>query len=341
MGKLSLRLIMFCWVLFVMAPDSNSQTGSLSGYMFGDYYYMAQSFDADLEGQNGFWFRRVYFTYDDKPGDEFAIRFRMELSSPGDFASNSKLQPILKDGYLKWTRSQHTIILGMSPTPTFNYLEEFWGYRAIEKTAADLYKFGSSRDLGVAIKGTFDSAKRVRYHFMFANGSSTGSETNKGKKFMLAVANEFESGAAVEIYGDWESRPGETNRYSAQVFFGVQKEKYRLGIQYLHQTRQQVGDDQQLQVLSVFGSKELNQEKLWGFIRFDHSFDPVSDGLGISYFPLVPSTKFNLVIAGLDYSPHSQVHFMPNIEFAFYDEVNGVRPDASIMPRLTFHYIWK
>lgn len=340
MGKLPLRVSIFVWIFFIMAPYSHSQTGSISGYMFGDYYYMAQSFDSDLEGQNGFWFRRIYFTYDDKLGEEFAIRFRMELSNSGDFSSGSKLEPILKDGYLKWTRSQHTIILGMSPTPSFNYLEGFWGYRSIEKTAADLYKLASSRDLGVAIRGTLDAAKRTHYHFMFANGSSTGSETNKGKKFMLAVGNEFESGASVEVYGDWESRPGETNRYSAQVFFGVQKEKYRLGIQYLHQTRQQVGNDEQLQVLSVFGSKEMNQ-KLWGFFRFDHSFDPISDGPGISYFPFVGSSKFNFIVAGVDYSPHSQVHFMPNVEFAFYDEVNGVRPDASIMPRLTFHYIWK
>ena len=37
--------------------------GSFSGYTFGDYYNFSKNHDSDLEGQNGFWLRRIYFTY--------------------------------------------------------------------------------------------------------------------------------------------------------------------------------------------------------------------------------------------------------------------------------------
>jgi len=51
--------------------------GSFSGYMFGDYYWVAASHDTSLENQNGFWSRRIYFTYDQGLSEEFSMRFRL------------------------------------------------------------------------------------------------------------------------------------------------------------------------------------------------------------------------------------------------------------------------
>ena len=36
----------------------------ISGYMFGDYYYFGDDHDPKSDEQHGFWFRRVYLTYD-------------------------------------------------------------------------------------------------------------------------------------------------------------------------------------------------------------------------------------------------------------------------------------
>ncbi|MFQ5638706.1 MAG: hypothetical protein ACE5IR_12005 [bacterium] len=332
--------VLLFYAIFSLTSVVYSQSGKIKGYMFGDYYYVAQNNDTSLESRNGFWFRRIYLTYDHKLNDEFAVRFRIELNSPGDFTARSKLEPFLKDGYLKWAKSRHAIIIGLSPTPTWNYIEKIWGYRSVEKTPADLYKFGSSRDLGVAFQGSFDREKRLRYHFMFSNGSSTRAETNKGKKLLLALGYQLTPELSVEVYGDWEERPGKTNRYSAQGFLGYRKEKLRLGAQLLHQTRQQEGEDEELQLLSVFGAAQLEQ-KLWAFLRYDRSFDPISAGPTISYIPFNGGAKFNFVLAGLDFSPHKQVHFMPNVELTFYDEVAGERPDTDLIPRFTFYYIWK
>ena len=54
--------------------------------MFGDYYYVLAHHDETVEGNNGFWLRRVYFTYDNTlsdtlrhalpPGDEQPGRFQ-------------------------------------------------------------------------------------------------------------------------------------------------------------------------------------------------------------------------------------------------------------------------
>lgn len=330
------------WTVGVIwVANGQAQDGKLSGYMFGDAYYVASNHDSSLEDENGFWFRRIYFTYDHNLSDEFAVRFRLELNSPGDFETRAKLEPFLKDGYLQWKKSNHAIIIGLSPTPMWNYLEDVWGYRSVEKTPADLYDFGSSRDFGIAVKGKLDEAKKTRYHFMLSNGSSTRSETNKGKKVALALGRQLSSHLSVEIYGDFEERPGRTNRYSAQGFLAYTAPNYRVGAQLVHQTRQlETGGEAQLQVGSVFATAKF-QEKLWGFARYDRALDAISDGPGISYLPLDGGSKFNFLLLGVDYQPHEQVHFMPNVEIVIYDSANGTNPDPDIIPRLTFFYGWK
>jgi hypothetical protein len=51
--------------------------------VYGDYYYVAANHRDELDGQNGFWLRRVYFTYDHTLSKAFSLRFRLELNSKG------------------------------------------------------------------------------------------------------------------------------------------------------------------------------------------------------------------------------------------------------------------
>lgn len=333
-----LLLAVFCSTL-LLASALQAQS-KISGYMFGDYYYVGQNHDSEIEGKNGFWFRRIYLTYDQKLNNNFSVRLRLEMNSPGDFSTSSKLEPAVKDGYLRWKKSGQSVMLGISGTPTWGYVEKFWGYRSVEKTPADLYKFGSSRDFGVAVKGKLGASRKTFYHAMFGNGSSNKSETNDGKKLALAVGRQLTKNFSVEVYSDFEERPGATNRITYQGFAGYKTRKFRIGGQYLHQIRKSDGPDQQLQVVSFFGVAQL-QDKWSAFLRWDRSFDPVSAGPGISYLPLDGTAKFNFILAGFDFSPDKNVHFMPNFEIVRYDNVAGGRPQTDVVPRLSFYYIWK
>jgi len=316
--------------------------GKLTGYMFGDYYYVAKNHNSDLEEKNGFWFRRIYFTYDNKLSDEWSVRFRMEMGSPGDFTTSSKLEPFLKDGYVKWSRSGHSVILGLSGTPTWGYVESFWGYRSVEKTTADLFKLGSSRDFGIAAKGKFGQDKKGFYHAMIANGSSTRSETNEGKKLALSVGYKLAPGLSFEAYGDFEERPGRSNRYTAQGFLGYKKKNWRVAGQVLHQTRQKSVGEDQLELASFFGAAKLGP-KVWGFARVDRAFDALPGVSGVSYLPVDDTTEFTFFLFGVDVTPHEQVHLMPNVEIVTYDDPgSGIpTPDTDVIPRVSFYYTWK
>ena len=62
----------------------------VSGYAFGDYYWMAENHNQNFEGRNGFWIRRAYLTFDKYLNDAIDMRLRFEMNSAGDFTTKKK-----------------------------------------------------------------------------------------------------------------------------------------------------------------------------------------------------------------------------------------------------------
>jgi hypothetical protein len=326
---------------FVISTPVLGQNASFSGYMFGDVYYLAshddEGLEDDLEGANGLWFRRIYVTFDFGINDRWSARVRTEMNSPGDFVSKEQLIPTVKDAYAQWKKGNHQINLGLSSTPTFAVIEDVWGYRALEKTLVDLQKIGPSRDMGVAFKGSLDRGKVVRYNVMLANGNSTSSESNQGKKVLVSLGVHLPQGLILEGYADYEDRPGETDRYTVQGFAGFQHRRGRLGVQYVHQNREvEGGESLDVNGLSLFGVLQVT-DNVSVYARYDRMLDANPDAAGIGYLPFDPNVASNMVLAGFDVQLHRQVHLMPNMETVFYGS-DG--PDATILPRLTFWVIF-
>ena len=324
-----------------MAQVQVGESGTLSGTVFGDYYWIPQHHNEGLEGNNGFWFRRIYLTYEQDLGSSFSTRVRLEMSSAGDFSSDSDLAPVVKDAYLKWAANdQHEVYVGISSTPTFGLVEDVWGYRDMEKSPLDLQDFDSSRDFGIAAKGTFGSDGRLFYHAMFGNGSSNGSETNQGKKIMGALGYQLTEDLVAEAYAGYTGRPGGQYTYTWQGFLGFQKDALSAGLLYARQQRQNSGmtPDRQLDIASVFTHFAITGDTR-GILRVDHMFDPNPGGEEISYIPFSNRAESTLIIAGVDMEVGPDIHLMPNIEAVVYGETpTGVTPETDLIPRLTLSY---
>ncbi|MBI4552827.1 MAG: hypothetical protein HY710_11240 [Candidatus Latescibacteria bacterium] len=334
-GVLSLLLL-----IVAARPADAQQEGKISGYMFGDYYYVAADHVPAFEKQNGFWFRRVYVTYDKGLSPEFTTRFRIEMNSPGDFGATSiKLTPIVKDAYVKWTRTRQNILFGMSASPTWEVVERIWGYRSVEKTPLDLQRMGGSRDFGIAFQGAVDPNKKLNYHFMFGNGSDTGSEVDKEKKVYLSLTAAPVKGLTIEAYTDWEGRPADKDRYVFQGFISYERPDFRAGAQIAQQTRKSgtTAPDTKLRLASVFAAGKL-APKAWALVRFDRTFDLNPDGNKIPYIPFATNAKSSLFIVGLDLLPVKDVHIIPNIEAVVYGSAVGPKPGNDTIPRLTLYY---
>ncbi len=309
--------------------------GKIKGLFFGDYYYIARSHRNTLEGQNGFWFRRIYFTYDYRWNSQFAMRLRLEMAHPGDFTSSKTAVPFVKDAYLKYHTNQLDILLGISPTPTFAVIENVWGYRAVEKTPVDLQKMGSSRDFGLAVKGALNKANTINYHIMIGNGNSNKSETNSGKKVMASVGYYPDKGISVEAYGDYEIRSAGETRQTTQVFVAYRGRRFRAGLQLVDQQRHQNNTITRFQIASAFAVEQLTPN-IYLLERIDRLPKGSAGAETIAYLPFAENTPATFILLGVDYTPIPEVHFIPNVETIVYDTpASATQPKNDIMLRFT------
>ncbi len=336
MKRVNVLLIVLFFVL-ACVPAISAGNGKLSGYTFGDFYYIAQDHNADFEGRNGFWLRRIYFTYDQKLSDSFSTRVRLEMSQPdGLNKAADKAFAVVKDAYIKWKTGKHQVYLGISSTPTWSVVEKTWGYRSVEKTPLDLYKFGSSRDFGVALKGNLDNAGKFKYHLMVGNGNSNKSENDKGKMAMLSLGYHPSKSFFIEVYGDIKGKADNGDWTTFQVFSAYKTDNFRLGVQYAHQKRNDA--DITLDAASVFSVMKLSNKSSL-FARVDFMMDPNPLGNKISYIPFDTSVKSTLVLAGIDFKVHKKFSIMPNLEVVIYDKTaGGEKIKNDVIPRITFYY---
>lgn len=315
----------------IMGVSALMAQGKISGYMFGDYYYVLSHHNEDYKGQNGFWFRRIYFTYDYDISKNFSTRIRFELNSPDFTKFPSILIPYIKDAYLKYKLNHFDIFLGISPTPTWEFIEKFFEYRHIEKTPLDLFKMGDSRDFGVALSGKI---KFMKYHIMFGNSSGTKSENDKFKQFLGSLNFDFNP-FVIEIYGDIKERKEPI--YTFQAFSGIDIKKFKLGIQLANQIKDKKDDkDEDIKVISGFSIFNLT-ERIRYILRYDKLFEKAPKD--ISYTPFAQA-KTNFLISGIDFKIHENVNLIPNLKYAFYekDPDTGVEYKSDTYLNVTFFY---
>lgn len=324
--------------------------GKFSGYMMGDFYYNIDHHDPDIKDRDGFWFRRIYFTYDYTINSSFSSRLRLEMNNEGDYTSSKTLIPYVKDAYLAYKFSKQKAYFGISPTPTFNLIEKFWGYRSVEKTALDQQRMASSRDFGLTLKGQFDSEGKLEYQTMIGNGSGNKQEIDKGKSFMASISYWPMKEIVLQIYGDYADRNGKTDTYIGQIFLGYKSKMLHGGIQYSRQIfnlrDENVDCDTpsfncRLDVLSVFLAGHITKKiKLLG--RVDRMFEPNPVGDEVDYTPFDTQSSFFIFIGGVDFLIVEDVSIIPNIQFVSYDaSYEGITPANDIYGRLTFFWKFK
>jgi hypothetical protein len=333
------KTILVSTILCLLLPTIRLRgEGIFSGLLIGDYYYALANHDETIENNNGFWLRRVYFTYDDTLTGKIAMRFRLEMNSPGDFKTSSTLVPFVKDAYLTHKIGKQTLMLGLIGTQLYSKLEEFWGYRAMEKTPIDLFKFGSSRDLGLGIQGALDRLGQVTYSIAVGNGSGIKSETNHGKAAYGRLNFQPSKTLFLELYADYADTGDASSVNILQAFAGVKGNWGRSGLNFGLRHATLDGASSDMKFVSWFGVFKLSP-KLDIIGRFDRLLDPNPSGSKIDYIPMANNVKANVLLAGLGWSLDGNVKVIPNLKYVFYDDPeDGEKPGADFYAYLTLYF---
>ncbi|MBI3535866.1 MAG: hypothetical protein HY072_10330 [Deltaproteobacteria bacterium] len=281
------------------------------------------------EDQKGFWIRRIYFTYDYNIDEQLSTRFRLEAAGNDFKDGESKMSPFVKDAYLLWKLAGQNFYVGLSGAPTFDVVESHWGLRPVEKSPEDLWKFGSSRSFGLAMKGSFSDGL-LGYHLMLGSREGEKSDMNKGKKVFFSLTSSPIKELLLEAYMDYEH---DTKDYTTHLFAGYKTESFRMGGQFAR-TRQVDALKGSYNFVSCYGAFKF-MEQWQAFARVDVLSDK---GLGDqAYLRISKSAKPTLYLAGVDYEIMKSAHVMPNIEFVKYDD-SSVNSD--LITRLTFSWVF-
>jgi len=332
--------------------------GKISGYFFGDTYddmvgnpissrsYDAAGNDTDPayisangkptgvigKGLNGFQLRRVYFQLDNDLSAKFSTRFRLEADSKS-LTSDGKVGVAVKAAYMQVRQlyPRADFFFGMNSTPTWENSEDYWSYRSIEKTIADFRGILPSTDIGAELKGFVDPAHVLGYTLMVGNGSGQKPETNRDKRTYLALPMHWRDWR-LEPYVDYLNSPGARDTATYKVFAAWDIKRGAIGYEYIDQIghvpaaafNEAVGH-------SVFARWPFT-DQVAAFARMD-LWDP--------NLRTASRVRSQLWIAGVDYQPLKDVHFMPNVEATQYKAVGlaAVPPHHDLQARLTF--FWK
>lgn len=313
-------LLLIGFVISLFCLPKYSYPG-IKGLMFLDYYYVANHHHNNIQGQHGFWFRRIYLTYDNSLTDNIKMRLRLEMNSAGDFTTKSKMTPVVKDAYLSYKTGRQEAKLGLIPTPTWNNIENLWGFRCLEKTLIDLQKFGAVRDFGISLQGTLDRKQKLSYMVMFGNGASINSETNKGKKIYGQLGFKPLQGLYIEFYGDYERQENSRTYSLYQLFGGYRASWGRIGLQFAQRFFKQGTNTDDWHILSVFSIV-----KAWASVdiigRYDRVFEANPSGEKISYIPFSSLASSHLIIGGLSWQAAKNIWLIPNLKYVFYSKPN-------------------
>jgi hypothetical protein len=370
------------------ADTSFKPSGKLWGYSFGDYYYKAHSdplnrgggnqYTGIEKGRNAFQIRRVYlgYTYDISPKFAAEVLLAAEDNvtnsagvTSGDLLGDGKLSFYIKLANLRWKNiwKGTDFIIGQVATPAFSLVTEpVWGYRAVERTVADIRRT-PSYDLGAALQGRFDSKANFGYNLMVGNGNGARPENDKFKWFYGDVFAKFlDKRIVVDLYADYDRLNNTTTWHHARNmvkgFVAYTTPAFTVGIEaFINHGQHDVVGIKTLQrdtisanakAISVYVKGSIVKDKLGFFTRLDNYNPDVNynNSLYSSYKGLTgnyePNNKELFFTAGLDFTPAKNVHFIPNVWYNRYTSnqtglTGSAYRDHDLVYRLTFYYVYR
>lgn len=357
-------------VLSQSLPAEFKPSGKVWGYAFGDAYFKSAGDTATWasraeysgvpEKVYAFALRRMYLGYDYQISPTFSTTALLE-GGDGIQTAKGDRSVTIKALHLKWKGIYKgaDLLIGQMSTLTFSLIaEKVWNYRSVEKTIADMRGIRSSSDMGIAVYGRFDSLGNYGYNLMMGNGSGTRPEvlttTGKHKIYYGEVfAYLLDRKLVLDLYGDYQTGVNDRTTMTAKAFTAYQTELLTVGVEVMSHSQNKVkpdGTDATAFGVSLFVRGSIVKNKLGFFTRYD-SYDPDTRYREQDVITVYNGANMNrhydeqFFTGGLDFTPHKNVHLMPNLWVNSYkakvDTGLLVKRKADIVPRLTFFFIFR
>ncbi|NQV42722.1 MAG: porin [Candidatus Marinimicrobia bacterium] len=295
MKKLTLMVLSLALTSILVAKDTK---------IGGDTYFHYTYEDADNSSFN---LSRAYFTFSKEVNDQVSYKFQTDIGGGGP----SDYTVYLKNANLSYKSDFGKLVFGLQGMNMFKIQEDTWGYRFIEKSAMDMYKYSSSADMGISWEKSLGA---ITPSVMISNGTGyKKDEDDAYKKLSVRVLygkatlkQGFNAGAVVSMEAkDYDDGTGNMEKGGTTVFGAFAAGVFgpiKVGGEYATLSKD-MGSAVTGNVLSVYGNFNINK-MISGFGRFD-LVDPDAD---------TENNGYNYLIIGADYHPGKVFHMAPNVK---------------------------
>lgn len=303
MKKINLTLIAF--FIFSLTGFSQTEDFTPSGKPLMRIFTNYHSSFSDGKTNSAFEVDRVYLGYEYDFSKNFSAKANIDIGDPG--AGKLQMTAYLKNAFLKYQTKKFTASFGLISTNQFSVQENFWGYRYIEKSFQDAYKFNSSADLGVSATYKFNAV--LSADMIIANGEGYKNLQNDSVfRTGFGLTIKPLKNLTTRIYYDYSTK--ENTQSSIAAFAGYATSNFSLGVEYNKMLNSDFEENHDLNGTSVYitlkASKKLNL-----FARFDQLMSNTISG-DLNDWNIAKDGQ--LYIAGLEYNAVKGVKLAPNFK---------------------------
>jgi hypothetical protein len=301
-------IILLTYISISIAAD-----GKIGGVTYFDY--------TNSKEKSAFVLKRQYFSYGIDISDEVKFRVVFDVGRTdvgtvlrkdgGEKSEDTRLVAFLKKAQIDHRTSYGKISMGLIGMNTYNIQEKNWGYRFIEKSAIDKYKFSSTADLGIGFSRVL--VNQLKMSLQVVNGE--GYKNPQSDKYHKIAFNSTygehnlvkNSGFNAGVVYTTEQTDDKPNTM-ASLFGGFAGMGLRLGGQFNMLKKGGI----ESQIISVSSNYSMT-DKLDAFVRYD-MFDPNTDE--------IDGWKDNstYLIAGIQLSCGNGLLVAPNIRMESYED---------------------
>ncbi|MGQ8337758.1 porin [Sunxiuqinia sp. A32] len=289
-----LTIAMLCVSIFTMGQNEEFKPG---GKPFMKIFTNYNATFSDGESASAFAIERFYLGYEYAFSENLSAKANFDIGDPG--VGKLEMTAYVKNAYLKYKVSNLTVNFGMISTTQFKVQEGAWGYRYLEKSFQDAYKFNASADLGVSVAYKFCDAFSA--DFIIQNGEGYKKlEADSTFRYGLGATIEPISNLTGRVYYDFSTK--ETTQSSIATFIGYANDQFSISAEYMKQLNASFNEDHDLNGVSLYATVNASKK-----VKFFGRFDDLSSNNDWNL-----SKDGQLVLLGIEYAPVKGVKLAPN-----------------------------
>ncbi len=214
-----------------------------------------------------------------------------------NYFEGSKYTAFLKMAEMKWDISEMFIfrVGQLLNTQYLTYIDKFWGYRYIDVTFQEKYRFGMPADFGAQID--FKYRDKFLNQLSLVNGEGPFRHQDNDAQFIISNNLQLTptEELIIKLYIDYgptaDTSSASGSRSAISLFFGYKSEKYKIGGEYNYVKNYAWLVNNDYSGTSIYGGFEID-DKNELLVRYDYiqKATGISDGhyliFGYQYQPV-------------------------------------------------------